>query len=177
MIESHWARIAGVHMEDNGTVGAIWLAHDTVTGVAHLYDAALFRTEVPVVIEDGISARGRQFPVAWAEKDKEFADALLNGGVNMLPDGCKDNQAMAELISRRVWQMLRGSRFRVDKRVGQWLREYKDFFRDEAAIPLKGFPLMAATRHAIEMIDWAVPESRYMSASASKQNAPKLAII
>lgn len=176
MIEPTWKRIAGVHLEDNGTVGAVWLAWDTVTSVVHVYDAALFATEVPVVIEDGIAARGRYYPVAWAEKDKAFADALLDAGINMLPDGCKDDQPMAELVSRRIWQMLRGSRFRVDKRVRQWLREYNQFDRDEAQIPMKGFPLMAATRHAVEMLDYAVAESTHHIAG-EERNAPRLAII
>lgn len=177
MIEPTWRRVAGVHLEDDGVVGAVWIAWDTITSVVHLYDAALFKTEVPVVIEDGISARGRYYPVAWAEKDKAFADALLDAGINMLPDGCKDDQAMAELQSRAIWQMLRGSRFRVDKRVGQWLREYKDFFRDEAQIPLKGFPLMAATRHAVEMLDYAVAESQHMSLGSTNNAPTNLAII
>lgn len=175
MIDPTWKRIAGVHVENDGTIGAVWLAHDTITSVVHLYDCALFRNEVPVVIEDAIAARGRRYPVAWAKKDKSFADVFLNAGIRMLPDPCEETSAMRELISRRVWQMMRASRFRVEQRLGEWLREYKEFFRDGSSVPEHGFPLMASTRHAIEMMSYARPEAPVVN--TPEQNYPKLAIV
>lgn len=174
MIEPTWKRIGAFHAEEDGTIGAVWLAHDEMSSVVHCYDVALFTREVPVVIADGIAARGRHYPFAWAKKDKAFADQFLDAGINVLPEPCMDDPAMVETISRQVWQMLRSSRFRVDKRVGEWLREYKEFFRDGTKVPPKGFPLMAATRHAIEMINYARPESFGV---VQKKNYPNLAII
>lgn len=174
MIDASWKRIGGFHVEDDGTIGAVWMAADPMSAVVHIYDAALFRHEVPVVIADGIAARGRHFPVAWAKKDKGFADTLLEVGINILHDPCTDDPGMIEVNSRVIEQMLRGSRLRVDKRVSEWLREYNDFFRSGSNVPAKGFPLMAATRHAIEMIDYARAESH---GYARSENAPRLAIV
>lgn len=123
---------------------------------------------------DGIAARGRHFPIAWAKKDKAFADQFLNAGINTLYDPCMDDPAMIEVVSRQLRQMLRSNRFRVDKRVTEWLREYTQFFRDGSKVPAKGFPLMAATRHAIEMINYAQAESFHTKADVQ---APKLALI
>lgn len=174
MIEPTWKRIGAFHSEDSGTIGAVWLAHDTVTSVVHVYDVALFTTEVPVVIAEAIGARGRHYPLAWSKKDKAFADQFLDAGINVLAEPCTDAPAMIEALSREIWQMLRSSRLRVDKRVGEWLREYKAFSRDGTSIPNKGFPLMAATRHAVEMMNYARAESY---GRVERDNFPKLAIV
>lgn len=160
MLEPGWRRIAGIHAQDDGTIGAVWIAHDTTSDTTHLYDAAIFRREVLAVIAEGLTARGRWIPVAWQKDATEFADKLLDRGVNMLPEYCGDSQGTAEVISREVWQRMRTSRFRVERRVGEWLDEYKTFYRDEAKVPLEGFPLMSATRHALEMLAYAMPQQR-----------------
>ena len=174
MIHPTWKRISGLHVEDDGTVGAVWLAHDTTTSTVHCYDAAVFRTEVQAVIMEAIASRGRHFPMAWRKQDKPFADDLLKAGVNILPDHCDDNQAVAEVISREVWQRLRTGQFRVERRVGDWLSEYEAFDRDDSKIPLAGYPLMAATRHALEMLSYA---KREREPGAKRRNFRKVAIV
>jgi len=174
MIESHWKRMAGMHVDDDGTVGVVWIAHDEDHNTVHVYDSAIFRVEVRAVIAEGIAARGRHYPLAWRQKDKAFADDLLDAGINVIPEACVDNQAMAEVISREIWQKLRTGLFRVERRVGDWLKEYKRYDRNEAQVPTTGFPLMSATRHAIEMLPYAKPER----VPGNKQaNYPKLALI
>lgn len=174
MIEPTWKRIAGFHLEEDGTLGAIWLAHDDVASVVHLYDAALFKREVPAVICEGIAARGRHFPMAWRKKDSAMAEKLDEAGVYTMPDPCADDPAMAEVISRDIWQRLRTGQFRVERRVGEWLDEYRKFYREGQAIPKAGFPLMAATRHAIEMLPYAQAE---FGARQSSTNHPEMSIV
>lgn len=158
MLDPTWKRIAGIHVEDDGVVGAVWMALDWVANVVHVYDAARLDNEVPAVIVEAIAARGRHYPLAWRKPDKDFADRLLAGGVNVLPDPCTDNQAMAEVVSREIQQKIRTGQFRVDKRVGSWKSEYTNFAKDGNHVPRAGFPLMAATRHCIEMLPCAEPE-------------------
>lgn len=174
VIEPTWRRIAGVHLEEDGTAGAVFLAHDTVSSVVHCYDAALFRAEVPAVISEGIAARGRWIPIAWRKPDKEFAESLRSAGLNLLPEPVADNQAVAEVISREIWQRLRAGRFRVDKRVFEWLNEYRSFNREESKVPMNGFPLMSATRYAIEHLAYAKAQSHSVMKGAQY---PKVAII
>ena len=175
MVEPTWKRIAGVHVDDDGTVGAVWVAADPVTKITHVYDAAVFRNEVPVVIHDAIAARGRHYPVAWAKKQKSFADKLLDAGVRVLPEPCEDDPMTRELLAKQIWQLMRGKLFFVDRRVGEWMREYKEYFREGGKVPEIGFPLMAATRHAIEKIEYARAEREI--STRPKQNYPKLAIV
>ncbi|GAG27389.1 unnamed protein product, partial [marine sediment metagenome] len=169
-----WRRIGAFHLEDDGTVGAVWLAHDMQSSVVHCYDAAKFSREVAAVIAQGIGARGRHYPFAWRKQDKAFAEKLEEAGINILPDPSHDDPKMAEVISREIWQRLRSSQLRVDKRVGDWLEEYRQYFRDESNVPTKGFPLMSATRHAIEMLDYAEAERSY---SQTKNFNPRISVV
>ncbi len=174
MIKPEWKRIAGLRVEDDGTVGVVWLAHDESSSVVHCYDAAIFRAEVKAVIIEAIAARGRHFPVAWRKQDQAFAEALEDEGINMVHEHCVDNQSVAEVISREIWQRLRTGQFRVERRVGEWLNEYKNFDRSDMKVPTSGFPLMSATRHAIEMLPYAKAERAFRRKTP---NAPKLAIV
>ena len=161
-------------MEPDGVVGVVWLAEDPMTSVVHCYDVALFTREVEAVITTGIAARGRHYPMAWRKKDAGMAETLREAGVNILKDPSSDDPAMSEIISRGIWQRLRANQFRVDRSVGEWLEEYRNFFRDDDKVPEKGVPLMAATRHAIKMLDWA--EAEY-SPGRSKLNHPDIQVI
>lgn len=173
LIPEHWRRICGVHLEPDGIAGCVWLAHDTVTSVVHCFDACKFDREVMAVIAQGISARGRQYPVAWRKQDEDFAKKLQEAGINVLPEPVTDSQAVAEVMSRDVWQRIRTGQFRVDSRVAEWMTEYRNFYRDESKIPLEGHPLMSATRHAIEMLPYARPEKM---PGSKRPNYPTLAI-
>lgn len=170
MIESSWKRIAGMHVDDDGTVGVVWIAHDDPNSTVHVYDAAIFRLEVRAVIAEGIGARGRHYPLAWRQKDKAFSTDLQEAGINVIPEACTDSQSMAEVLSREIWQKLRTGQFRVERRVGDWLKEYKRYDRDASQVPTSGFPLMSATRHAIEMLPYAKAEK---APGNEKRNYPK----
>lgn len=155
MIDPTWKRIAGLHVESEGNIGVVWIANDPLSDVAHLYDCAIFRREVLAVIGEGIGARGKWIPVSWNKKASDFSEKLLDRGCNMLPEPCTDSEAMIEVVSREIWQRMRTSRFRVDKTAAEWLDEYRTFYRDDSQVPTEGYPLMAATRHAIEMMPYA----------------------
>lgn len=174
MIEPSWYRIAGLHLQEDGTSAAVWIAINKTADTAHLYDCCVFRREVLAVIAEGLNARGRWIPISWEKKAQAMADRLLDRGCNMLVEPNVDDPAMAEQISRDIWGRMRSGRFRVDKRMSEWLDEFKDFRRSGSKVPIDSHPLMAATRHAIAMVDYgrreAIPGSR-------KPQAPKVAIV
>lgn len=152
-------RIAGIHVEDSGTVGVVWLQLDPVSKAIQCYDCALFETEVFAVIASGIGQRGRNIPLAWRKQDKPFADKLFETGIDVLPDPCEDTPAMAEVGSREVWGLLRAKRFGFTHDFPEMRKEYEAFNRSDAKVPMEGFPLMAATRHAMDKLDWAKAET------------------
>ena len=159
MIQSDWRRIAGIEVGDDGTIACVWTAHDKKTDIIHMYDACIFRREVPVVIAEGLNARGRWIPISWEAKAKDFADKLLDRGCNMLPEPNKDSDTMAEVVSRDIWERMRTGRFKVDKRLKEWLDEFDTFHRKDSKVPKGTHPMMAATRHAMAMLDYARRQS------------------
>src|SRR3546814_4945820 len=115
-----------------------------------MYDCCVFRREVLAVIAEGLNARGRWIPVAWESALKDMADKLLDRGCNVLPEPVKDTDALAEVTSRDIEERMRSGRFKVDKRLAEWLDEFRAFSRRDAKVPRTGYPLMSATRHAVD---------------------------
>ncbi len=173
MIKPNWKRIAGIHSLEDGTLGAVWLAHDRDTDVVHVYDCALFKNEVLAVISEGLNARGRSIPVAWGPSAKELAQALLERGCQTLPEPVSDTPEMAEVLSREVDARLRSGRLKADKRLSEWLDEYRSFYREDSQIPRNSHPLMSATRFAIASLQFGRAEQSF---STAKLKYPKRAI-
>ncbi|MEQ8504595.1 MAG: hypothetical protein RIB80_04665 [Rhodospirillales bacterium] len=174
MIDPHWRRICGLHMTDDGDLAAVWLAHDRDVDAAHLYDCCVFRREVMAVIAEGINCRGRYMPVAWERGMKATADQLLERGVNVLPELYVEDDSMAEVMSGDVSERMRTGRFKVERRLQEWLDEFRGFSRRDGKIPRDTFPLMAATRCAVAQVKYAKPAAR---ARRQTLNHPKLAVI
>jgi len=163
-----------MHNDEDGTLGVVWLALDDRSSVVHCYDAAIFRLEVFAVIADSIAARGRWIPLAWRKDDEAFANKLQDAKINVLPEPSVDKPQVAEVVSRDIWLRMRGNRFKVEQSVYSWLEEYKVYYRDESKVPKKGFPLMAATRHAMDQLPYAKAQAL---PGSKKPNFPKVAIL
>lgn len=174
MIAPEWRRIAGIQVMDEGDIGAVWLAHDKMSDTVHVYDCCVFRREVFAVIAEGLNCRGRWVPIAWESKAKDMADKLLSRGCRMLPEPIKDSQTVAEVSSRDILERMKTGRLKVDKRLGEWLDEYKKFYRQDAQVPMSGSPLMAATRHAVSQLPYA---RRQAKAGRKIGNFPKVAMV
>lgn len=173
-MDESWRRIAGMHVSKNGDIALAWVALDPVADQVHLYDCCTFKREVLVVIAEGINCRGRWVPVAYEKSGEAVAEELLDKGCRMLPEPIVETEAMAEVFSRDIWERMRTNRFKVNKRLGDWLDEYKRFFREDGDVPTEGFPLMSATRHAISQLNFA---RRRKKAGATHKNYPQVAIL
>lgn len=156
MIKPEWRRIAGLHVQNDAEMGVVWLAHDRDTDMVHLYDACLFKREVLAVVAQGINARGRWIGIAWESRAKQFADKLLKDyGCNMLPEAVSEDETMAEVQSREIDERMRTGRFKVDKRLAEWLTEFKSHTRQDSQVPRASSPLMSATRYAMAQLSYA----------------------
>ena len=174
MIDNNWKRIAGIHVQQGGSIFAIWLALEPDTDLIQVYDACEFKVEVPVVIAEGLNARGRWIPIGWEKSAKTVADQLLDRGCNMTYEPNDDSDWNAETVSRDIWERIRTKRFQADKRLKAWADEYKSFNRDQQKIPKDTFPYMSATRHAMALLSYA---KRLNVSKSQKINYPKTAII
>lgn len=126
----------------------------------HLYDACVFKREVLAVVAEGVNARGRGVPVAWSKRDEALSDSLLERGCNMQHRPVSDTDGSAEMMTRDLWERMRTGRFKVDKRLQEWIGEFKTFTREGDKIPRDTHPLMAATRFALQDLDYATATSR-----------------
>lgn len=176
MIENHWKRIAGIHCQNEGDIAVVWMAHDKQADVIHLYDCAIFRREVLAVIAEGLNARGRWVPIAWEKTAKEIVDRLFDRGCNTLPDPTNQTQPLAEAVSRDIKERMVTGRFKVERRLAEWLDEYKDYIRQDDQVPLKSHPLMAATRHAMADLKYAIAQDKKRK-GVNNNNYPRIAII
>jgi hypothetical protein len=167
-------RISAIHVEDDGRTAAVWMGHDKLSDVVTLYDCCLFNAEVLPVIAEGMNARGRWIPIAWNDKAKSMSTELLNRGCNMLYDPVKETPELAELLTREILARMRSGRFKVEKRLGEWLKEFEVFSKQDGKVPVSAYPLMAATRYAIASLHEA---KKLKSTAPPKALYPKVAIL
>ena len=176
MIEDSWRNIAGIHFQPGVSgVGAVWLAYDKKSDRVHLWDCALYGTDPPATIAIYLTKHSRWIPIAWEQDAKPLADLLLDRGCNMLVDPVKQTPVQAEAVSRDIVERMKTDRFKVEKRLVEWLDEYNSFNREDGMVPLKSHPLMAATRYAMANLDYARVNRR--RGTDTTVNYPKVAII
>lgn len=172
MISNSWRRIAGMHVQADGQIAAVWLAWDRDADCLHLYDCHLHEREVLAVQAETLRSRGKWIPVAWHDDAREIADRLRDHGCNMIAEGVKNSDPIAETVSLDIWERMRTGRFKVGGHLKAWLAEMESFQRKDARVPRDTHPLMAATRHAVAQLSWARRKPK-----ARTEAAPALATI
>lgn len=173
-IQPQWRRIAGIHVCEDGEIGMVWIAYDMDTRCLHLYDACNFRLEIPAVIGEGINARGRWIPIAWEKSGKAMVEELKKRGCNFLYKPVEEDSATAEARSREIWQFMRMSLFRIDRRLQNFQDEIVNMSRADFDSGTAKYPLVAATRYAIDQLNFARAQE---TGNKKQPMAPKTAII
>ncbi len=154
-IEESWRRICGIHAEPSGRITAVWFAHDRQTDTLHLYNAVEFQTEEMPIIAEGLASMGRWIPIAWERGSKSVADKLLERGCNMISEPVKEDEALADVLSREISTRIRTGRFVANARLKKLEAELKSSRRKDGKVPLKAQPYNSAMRHAVASLDWA----------------------
>lgn len=123
------------------------MAHDKVTDRIFVYDTVLFERQVFAVIAERL---GKVIPISWENEGEEITKKLKERGCKVLLEGYRETPALAEVIAREIWGMIEGRKFLVGDHNKQWFDERERFWLSgDEQVPLEGFPLMSATRHAI----------------------------
>jgi len=167
-------RIAAIEVDQEGLTAAVWLGYDKISDVVTLYDCCKFNAEVLAVISEGLNARGRWIPIVWNVTSQDFRDKIAERGCNTLYDGYKESPQLAEMASRDIEERMRTGRFKVDRRLAEWLQEFQLFSKEGGKIPKAGYPLMAATRYAMANLKRA---KRLQTARASQTTHRRIAMI
>tara|TARA_R110000744_G_C19364502_1_gene561753 strand:- start:2074 stop:2592 length:519 start_codon:yes stop_codon:yes gene_type:complete len=160
LIEPEWARIAGLHVTEEGSVGVVWVALNPQNNTLTIYDCSIFDREVLAVIAEGLKGKDTWIPVAWPKSAQELSKKLLDRGCKMLYEACDESQASIEITSREIEERMRTKKLKVGKELKPWLDEYKTYYRQDSQIPKNSHPLMAATRNAISRLDSAKKKNK-----------------
>jgi len=173
MINSAWPRVGAIALGETGDVGAVWMTYDRDTDGVIIYDACLFVNVDLAVIAEGLNARGRFIPVAWAKGAEAFKDEMLNRGVKMLYDPADDGEGMARIITASITERMRSSRLRADARLANWRDQMKAAQRSDGPDAAPQL-LVTATRYALQMLPQGkAPES----VTARKNLYPNVSIV
>lgn len=152
---SHY--VTGVHVENHGDVAAVWLGVDwedskKQAGKVTLCDSVVFPRETPLaVIVEGLKQRGDWKPIAWRNEDEEFIDLLKERGCVRLA-GYEESQSVCEATTRELVERFDAETFKVVDTNAEWIREFSNLSLKDGVIPLSGYPLLSATRHAFKQL-------------------------
>jgi len=170
-LQPDWRQIAGFAIQEDGSMGIVWLTHDTEWDVVRVHHAVAFKRAVLAVVAGELN-RKPWIPVAW--ENKEFCDTLLNDyRCNMLRDRSLDTPAAAERLTNEIWERMETGRFKISPTSDEYIHEQKGYNRLQAKLPRQTHPLMAATRHAIDQLPYARTEK---STGKTKIMYPKVSI-
>jgi hypothetical protein len=172
MVDAYWGRIAGIHSQGDGVVGAVWLAHDKDADVVRVYDAYTFRRQPLAVLADGLIRRGKWVPIAWPKSASVLSKNLLDRGCNMLHEPSDESIEASDVLTREIVERMNSGRFHAVKHLQSWVDEAQSFARAEGRVPLEGRPLIAATCHAYAQLEYARCQS-----SNRKTNYRPVAIV
>lgn len=155
--DPHEKCIAGLHVEETGEVGVVWLSHDLstdkVTGKVTLWDSVLFPAGAHFsLIAEGLRQRGDWKPCAWRLDDEEYVEELRKRGCKFIHEGYEETPTVRTVTVLKLDERLAAETFKVVETNERWLREFQDFSPKGGVIPAAGFPLMSATRHALHCL-------------------------
>jgi len=158
-ISSEWPRIVGLQADNNGSIAAVWLAHDKQTDRIYLYDTVVFEREVFSAIAErilGKDGKWKDIPISWELSGEEVARKLRERKCKTLFEGYRETPALAEVTAREIWSRMENGLFLVGSHNQRWFDEKDRFWlSDKEVVPMEGFPLMSATRHAMAKIEKA----------------------
>jgi phage terminase large subunit-like protein len=159
-IPDHWPRAYGMDVGWNRTA-CIWGALDRDTGVLYLYHEHYMGQSPPSENARGIRAPGEWIPgvidPAANGRSQRDGEQLIQDyrdlGLNLIE---ADNSVEAGIY--RVWGRMVSGRLKVFRTLGNWLKEYRVYQRDEnGRVVKKNDHAMDATRYLeVSGVDLAI---------------------
>ncbi len=175
LIPDHYRRICGLHTDEEGDYAAVWLVMDPSSGRIRVNDCAVWREgEMSVIVAEALHARGRWIPIAW-DNEALATELKRKHRCMMLPEKALDTDDAVDLAFRALQERMRTRLFTVDGHCSEWLTEFKRFTEFGSKRIPGGFPLMSATRVAMQNLERS--RAKGPREAAPTKNYPKLAIV
>lgn len=172
-IPAHWRRIAAIDFGWTHPTAVSWIAYDTDTDTAYVYDCYRRAEASPPEHAITIRAKGDWIPCAWphdgdnstaAGAGKPLSEQYAALGVAMLPkrasfpptpDG-KDGGNSLEAGVQMMLDRLQTGRLKVFSHLEKWFEEFRLYHRDELGRPVdKIDDLLSSTRYGLMMLRYA----------------------
>ena len=166
-IPEHWRQIIGLDFGWDHPTAAVRLVYDPDDDVIHVTSAYRQAKQTPIIHAAAIRPWGDWIPVAWPrdglQTDKgsglQIANIYKQQGLNMLSEFAQfpDKRGVGlEAGLLEMQQRFDTARLKVNKNLGDWIDEYRQYHRvDGVVYPLRE-DLMCATRYAVMMLRYAL---------------------
>lgn len=169
-IPEHWKQIVGMDFGWDHPTAAVRLLYDADNDCVHVRNCYRQNERLPLIHAAAIKPWGEWIPVAWPhdgyQHDKgsgeELAHQYKDHGLKMIshqacfPDdrGNGVEAGLMEMLDR-----MQTDRFKVDANLSQWWEEFRMYHRKDGKIVKQYDDLMCATRYALMMLRYAMPQS------------------
>lgn len=167
-IPKHWARINGLDFGYDHPFAAASCAWDRDADIWYVIAAYRESKSTPVIHSASIKPWGDWIPSAWPhdglQHDKGSGDQLASlyqdQGVNTLPERAtfEDGGNGVEAGVIEMLDRMQTGRFKVFSHLKEWFDEFRLYHRKDGKIVKERDDLISATRYAIMMKRFAIPE-------------------
>lgn len=170
-IPTHWKQILGLDLGWDHPTAAVHVLHDCETDRVHTRACYRKSKEMPLVHAAAIKPWTKwDVPVAWPrdalQHDKggsceQLAHQYKDHGLRMLSEPAAFPDKRGHGVEAGISVMLermRTDRFKVDANLALWFEEFRMYHRKDGQIVKQFDDLLDATRYAIMMLRYALPE-------------------
>ena len=167
-IPKHWKQIIAMDFGWDHPTSAVRLVLDEENDVIHLISAYRQGEAIPLIHAAAIRPWGDWIPVAWPhdalqhdKKGDQFMAIYRDLGLKMLSEHAqfpdkRGNSVEAGLMD--LLQRMQTGRFKVAASLQQWWEEFRMYHRKDGKVIKERDDLMDATRYALMMIRYALPQ-------------------
>lgn len=167
-IPKHWKQIIAMDFGWDHPTAAVRFVYDEENDIIHLVSAYRQGEAIPLIHAAAIKPWGIWIPVAWPhdalqhdKKGDQFMAIYRDEGLRMLSEHAqfpdkRGNSVEAGLME--LLQRMQTGRFKVAASLQQWWEEFRMYHRKDGKIIKERDDLMDATRYAMMMIRYAIPQ-------------------
>lgn len=168
-IPQHWKQIIGLDFGWDHPTAAVRLCYDEEVDCIHLTNNYRQREAIPLIHAAAIKPWGEWIPVAWPadalQHDKGSGEQLSkiyrDNGLKMLSEKAAfgdDRGNGVEAGNTEMLERMQTGRWKVDANCGLWLEEFRLYHREKGKIVKVMDDTLCASRYAMMMLRYAIPE-------------------
>lgn len=166
-VPGHWAKIWGIDFGIGHSFGAVLLAWDKDTDVAHVLHTIKIKGQAALYHALAMKRVAENVPVAWPQDghqhDKgsglQLASQYKTHGLRMLPEHAQfpDGKNSVEPGIMEMYERMASGRLKIAGHLSDWFEERRLYHRKDGIIVKSWDDLLDPTRYALMMKRFAKP--------------------